>query len=94
MLSSWPCWLLVARTAILAKREQQKWDRTVYILAHGTDVPVAPGPDLLSALVSLALRREHVNVVLVGVRELLGVLVALRLHGVRTLHVRRLLLVV
>ena len=68
--------------------------RTVYILAHGTDVPVAPGPDLLSALVSLALRREHVDVVLVGVLELLGVLVALRLHGVRTLHVRRLLLVV
>ena len=34
------------------------------------------------------------TVVLVGVLELLGVLVALRLHGVRTLHVRRLLLVV
>ena len=57
-------------------------------------MPLSPGPGRLGALVPLAFGREHVNVALTVVWDLLGVLVALRLHGLRTLHDRRLLLVV
>ena len=57
-------------------------------------MPDSPGSGLLSALVLLALGREHVNVVLLGALELPGGILALRRHGVRSLHDGRLPVVV